>query len=250
MPTLGGAERPIATARTRDPGLSWSPDGSLLAFTHRESSEEPDGVFLASRSTGATRRLTKPPPDHLLGDGSPRFSPDGRSLAFVRASVVTQTDVYLVPVAGGEPRRLTSGNHQTAGLAWAPDSRSVVFSSSRSPRAGFFGLWRVSASGGEPELLEFGEQGGRARGAPRPWATPGPRRRRPARRAARWRPPEGPRRARGRAGREAGSGVPGLRLPPSQGLAPVDARGRRGAPLVPPRGARARGPRLLGPSRL
>ena len=46
--------------------------------------------------------------------------------------------------------------HDTAGLDWTSDGSSIVFSSSRS---GSKNLWRVSVSGGEPELLEVGEQG-------------------------------------------------------------------------------------------
>jgi Tol biopolymer transport system component/tRNA A-37 threonylcarbamoyl transferase component Bud32 len=159
VPALGGAERQLAAADTRSQALAWSPDGRLLALTHRESPEEPDGIFLLSRETGEKRRLTRPPPQYLMGDFSPAFSPDGRTLAFVRASDIPESDIYLVPVAGGEPRRLTSGNRTTVGLAWAPDGKSIVFSSSRSPRAGYFALWRVSVSGGEPQPLQFGEQG-------------------------------------------------------------------------------------------
>jgi Tol biopolymer transport system component/predicted Ser/Thr protein kinase len=156
---LGGAERQLTTALTSNDGLSWSPDGRLLAMTDKESPEDPDGIFLFSRETGEKRRLTKPPPESLLGDRSPRFSPDGRILAFVRATDIPQSDIYLVPIEGGEPQRLTSGNRHTAGLDWTPDARGIVFSSSRSPRAGFLALWRVSASGGEPKPLEFGEEG-------------------------------------------------------------------------------------------
>jgi Tol biopolymer transport system component len=61
-------------------------------------------------------------------------------------------DIYLLPVAGGEPRRLTFDNQAIAGLAWTPDGREIVFSSNR---AGEFNLWRIPASGGSPKHLAW-----------------------------------------------------------------------------------------------
>jgi Tol biopolymer transport system component len=69
------------------------------------------------------------------------------------------TDIYVVPVGGGEERRLTEGNHATAGLDWTADGRSIVFSSWRTGGVGVWSLWKVPASGGAPEPLEFGEHG-------------------------------------------------------------------------------------------
>jgi serine/threonine protein kinase/Tol biopolymer transport system component len=158
---LGGAERQITTslaARRYGYGLSWSPDGNILAMIDRESPEGSSGIFLLSLETGEKRRLTSPPPGHD-GDRHPRFSPDGGTVAFVRQRVIAQSDIYLVPVAGGEARRLTTNNRMTSGLDWTNDGRSIVFSASRSGRAGYFSLWRVSVSGGEPEPLGVGEHG-------------------------------------------------------------------------------------------
>ena len=156
---LGGAERQLATTRAeRGNGLSWSPDGKLLAMIDRESNEDPNSIYLLSLESGESRRLTTPPRGHN-GDELPRFSPDGRSLVFVRERTTSLSDIYLVSVEGGEPRRLTTGNHFTAGLDWTSDGRSIVFSANRSGRAGFFSLWRVSVTGGDPEALEIGDQG-------------------------------------------------------------------------------------------
>jgi Tol biopolymer transport system component len=155
VPALGGAERRLTTAITATHGLAWSPDGTRIAITDTESAGERDGLFLVSLETGEKRRLTRPPAEFLWGDRNPRFSPDGRTLAFLRASDV-MNDIHVVSVEGGEPRRLTVGHTETNGLAWAPDGRSLVFSPSFG-RAGFTGLWRVPAAGGEPKPLPFGE---------------------------------------------------------------------------------------------
>jgi Tol biopolymer transport system component len=48
-----------------------------------EPLDEPDGIFLLSLESGERRRLTRPPAGYR-GDSVPRFSPDGRTLAFIR----------------------------------------------------------------------------------------------------------------------------------------------------------------------
>jgi Tol biopolymer transport system component len=158
VPALGGAERQLTTASGYR-GLSWSPDGKHLAYTDRESPEGLVSIFLLDVETGAQQRLTTPTAESLVGDSAPRFSPGGERLAFVRAAVVTNADIWVAPVEGGDPQRLTSGLRNVLGLSWTPDGRSLVFSAGLAPRGGYFSLWRVAASGGDPEPLEVGELG-------------------------------------------------------------------------------------------
>src|SRR5439155_25704669 len=57
-------------------------------------------------------------------------------------------DLYVVPVAGGKPKRLTFDRRVISGQSsWTPDGREIVFSSDR---VGVQNLWRISASGGTP----------------------------------------------------------------------------------------------------
>ena len=153
VPPIGGIERKLAESPhfggERFSGLSWSPDGKFLAVPDRRSPEEPFAIFLVTVESGAKERLTSPPAQSLA-DHSPAFSPDGRTLAFIRRSASVVADVYLVQVAGGEPRRLTFNDTWTLGLAWTQDGREIVFSS---PQGGLFNLWRISSFGGMPELL-------------------------------------------------------------------------------------------------
>ncbi len=147
----GQAERKLTGCHEEsDLSLSWSPDGKWLAYTDKPSLYAPESVFLLSLETGEKRQLTSPPADWLFGDSEIAFAPDGKTLAFVRYSALGVADVYLTPIAGGEPKRLTFDNLKVHGLAWAPDGRNIVYSSNR---GGSFGLWRVSASGGEPERV-------------------------------------------------------------------------------------------------
>jgi Tol biopolymer transport system component len=134
--------------------LSWSPDGKLLAFSDRLSGNEPTSIFLLWLDSLEVRRLTSPPPP---GDYNPVFSPDGRTLAFNRG-LQGVTAIYTVPVSGGKERFLVSGPQFGWGLAWTPDGRDIVFA-----RAGWFTktgwLWKISRGGGEPERLQFGQEG-------------------------------------------------------------------------------------------
>ena len=155
VPPIGGIERKLAESPHflvgGFSGLSWSPDGKFLAVPDRTSPKEPHAIFLVSVESGEKERLTSPPAQSL-GDHSPAFSPDGRTLAFVRQSAVVIADIYLVQVAGGEPRRLTFNDQTTRGLAWTPDGREIVFSSSPGAHS-TSSLWRISSFGGMPELL-------------------------------------------------------------------------------------------------
>ncbi len=150
VPALGGPERRLGQAALfSSMALAWSPDGKFLAIVDRDSSKGPYSIFLLSVETGEKRKLTSPPAQ-VVGDSQPAFSPDGRILAFNRQDSSGIGDIYLLPVAGGEARRLTTDNRAIGGLAWTPDCREIVFAS---VRAGSNALWRVRTSGGEPERV-------------------------------------------------------------------------------------------------
>jgi Tol biopolymer transport system component len=137
-----------------------------LVVVDRDSDSEPCALFALSVESGEKRRLTSPP---LLntGDGGPRFSPDGRMIAFVRAVDYGLADLYLLSVREGlrtvgEPKRLTSGRWLVFNPAWAPEGRDIIFSTIVSGWAGegLGNLWRVAANGPvEPRRLAVGENG-------------------------------------------------------------------------------------------
>jgi len=129
-----------------DPNLS--PDGELVAFTIQTAAPVRDGyrhaIWLAPVDGSA------PPRQVTLGvrsDTHPRFSPDGRTLAFLsdRRPVTEEepdapkdredgTQVHLLPLDAGEARRLTDLPRGVDGFAFSPDGRSlVVRSASHAP---------------------------------------------------------------------------------------------------------------------
>ena len=82
-------------------------------------------LWIVSREGGEARQLTAG--GH---EGRPLFSPDGSHIAFT-GEYDGNRDVYVVPTAGGEPRRITYHPGPDTAIAWTPDGQSILFTSSR-----------------------------------------------------------------------------------------------------------------------
>jgi Tol biopolymer transport system component len=137
VPSLGGAERRLVRVAILGAGLDWSADGRTLVFSSKASQSEPLSLQLLDFETLETRPLTFPPAQSE-GDVRPDFTPDGQNISFTRR-LQESGDLYLTDLAGGM-RRLTSDNRSVIGAAWAPDGKSIIFSSNR---GGAFSLWRL-----------------------------------------------------------------------------------------------------------
>jgi Tol biopolymer transport system component len=155
VPALGGAERKLGQTEPNlsrqawsQCRLSWSPDGKFLAVADRASPQDRYGIFLLSVEDGQKQKLTSPPASS--DDIYPAFSPDGRTLAFIRSSRLNSEDLYFISIQSGKLQRLTADERRIHSLAWTADGREIVFSSNR---GGGFGLWRAAVSGGRPERL-------------------------------------------------------------------------------------------------
>jgi Tol biopolymer transport system component/tRNA A-37 threonylcarbamoyl transferase component Bud32 len=167
IPALGGTEREIAEVFAPDVTIAfsnvstaWTPDGRWVLASASVSTGTAAALNLFSVDSDEKRQLTRPPTNDF-GDGYPSFSPDGRTLAFLRYSAQFTADVYVLPItpdlrANGEPRRLTSDNVTIYGLAWTADGAAIVFSSER---GGTRGLWQVDISGSASRRLSVGQNG-------------------------------------------------------------------------------------------
>jgi Tol biopolymer transport system component/DNA-binding winged helix-turn-helix (wHTH) protein len=155
VPSLGGAERKLTETWANRFGfgmhtwLHWSPGGKWLVLSDKSSTNEPFSLFLFSPETGEKRRLTSPPAS-VIGDCSPAFSPDGKSVAFVRVISAVVGEVYLVSADGGEPKPLTFSGEGISNLTWTPDGREIVFSSRYGGKSN---LLRIPFEGGTPQWL-------------------------------------------------------------------------------------------------
>ncbi len=158
---LGGKEIRLGTTAVRIEigpefvsGLDWSPDGKLLAFSDKESSGEGEGIFLLSTETGEKRRLSAPPStERPFRDREPAFSPDGKTIAFVRGTLKAKFQILLQKLDGGERRLLTTEEGQVYDLDWVPDGSALIYA------RGWWeerGLSRVSVRDGRVSKLSSG----------------------------------------------------------------------------------------------
>ena len=138
MSQLGGAERQVSPSGTQ---VAWAGDSKSILIRDREGNTGPFGIYQVLLATLERRRLTQA----TIGQGDWRFevSPDGKTLAFIRFERQGIADLYVVPMQGGTPRRLSNWNASVTGLSWTPDGREIVYSV-QEPAAGR--LWRIQAN--------------------------------------------------------------------------------------------------------
>ena len=114
---------------------------------------------------GEAQRLTS----HVGYEMFPRFSPDGKTIAFT-GQYDGNTEVYTIPAAGGEPQRLTytaTNSRDDLGdrmgpnnivMTWTPDGKQIIYRNRISD--GFAGkLYSVNQEGGMPEIIPLPEGG-------------------------------------------------------------------------------------------
>jgi dipeptidyl aminopeptidase/acylaminoacyl peptidase len=107
-----------------DPRLS--PEGTHVAFTVRSLDLPKDkrdtDIYAVSTAGGEAVRLTTSP----KAETTPRYSPDGRTLAFLSGREGKKAQVFLLPRAGGEAVKLTDFKGGVSDLAWSPDSKRLA----------------------------------------------------------------------------------------------------------------------------
>jgi dipeptidyl aminopeptidase/acylaminoacyl peptidase len=148
---------PADLTRLRLPGApTVSPDGrsAVVALTRLdlEADDYTSQLWLVPTGGGEPRQLT-----HGWRDAEPRYSPDGRWLAFTRAARddhdggrAGRPQLYVLPVDGGEARRLTDHPLGVAGgAAWSPDSTRLAYVA-RVPEPGRYGTEEKTTPDREP----------------------------------------------------------------------------------------------------
>jgi tricorn protease len=105
-------------------------------------------LWIVERSGGEARRLTS----DIGIEIDPIFSPDGTWIAFT-GEYDGNEDVYVIPAAGGIPKRLTSHPSSDQAVGWTRDGKRILFRSTRDSYSGFSQLYTVGLSGGLPEVL-------------------------------------------------------------------------------------------------
>jgi dipeptidyl aminopeptidase/acylaminoacyl peptidase len=105
--------------------LQFSPDGLRVAFV---VAEPPKGerrarhIWLYEKESGAVRQFTFSAKDEF----SPRWSPDGKQLAFL-SNRDDQQQIYVMRADGGEAAVVTKGKRSVRSFAWSPDGKQIAY---------------------------------------------------------------------------------------------------------------------------
>jgi Tol biopolymer transport system component/tRNA A-37 threonylcarbamoyl transferase component Bud32 len=109
-------------------GLDFSWDGEWVAYN-----DFADGAVWRSKVDGTQKlQLTFPPMQAYL----PRWSPDGKQIAFYGHSPGEPLQVYMVPATGGSPELIYRGGTNLADPNWSPDGKSLVFGGNATSQQG------------------------------------------------------------------------------------------------------------------
>ena len=108
-----------------DPRIS--SDGKLAVYAQsrvdRETEKKHADLWVVSTEGGTPRRFTHG--DHA--DHAPRFSPDGKTIAFLsNREDEKQQQIYRIPVAGGEAERVTDLKGSIQSFSWSPDGNRLL----------------------------------------------------------------------------------------------------------------------------
>jgi dipeptidyl aminopeptidase/acylaminoacyl peptidase len=114
-----------------DPQIS--PDGKQVAYVvvtvnAKHTGYETSMWSVATDAASPPRQLTSG-----THDAAPRWSPDSRTLAFVRTEEKTRPQIYLLSMIGGEARQLTKAPRGASSPEWSPDGRTIAFTSATKP---------------------------------------------------------------------------------------------------------------------
>ncbi len=155
----GHGRRKIATLNgggvwlCNEPRLSWSPSGDELVTVEETQGSHNCGIVRVDLRSGNKRPVTVPPTG-VLADVEPAFSPDGRSIAFLRQSSASMGDLFVIPASGGRARQVTSDHREIRGFGWAANGKSLIVCSRR--EGDFLNLWQLPLHNGTAIRLTEG----------------------------------------------------------------------------------------------
>lgn len=106
-------------------------------------------IYRTNKKGGDVVRLTS----HAADENTPHLSPNGKWVAYT-GSYDGNSDVFIISINGGQPKRLTFHSSRDTVIGWTDDNKYVLFTSYRETQNGRTGqLYKVSVDGGLPEKV-------------------------------------------------------------------------------------------------
>jgi Tol biopolymer transport system component len=124
--------------------LSWSPDGSRIAYSTFQS------ISVINADGSSNQQLTD-----QYTDSFPVWSPNGQYIAFQseRGDSNDHFDIYVMRSDGTDIRRLTSSPAHDRSPSWSPDGKRIVFESNRDSDDWIYHIYSMNADGTEQKRL-------------------------------------------------------------------------------------------------
>jgi dipeptidyl aminopeptidase/acylaminoacyl peptidase len=138
--------------------FDWSPDGKTIAFAHQINPTADvwttSDISMVPSDSGAVSALVS----WKGADTSPRYSPDGKWLAFAsdggEPKWAGHEDVYIMSAQGGEPKKLSPTPDRNFGIAgWSADSKEIYINETDRTSSRIFA---VPVDGGKPRVITSG----------------------------------------------------------------------------------------------
>ena len=143
----GVGPTPIVSSNLFDLDPQLSPDGRRIALASERTGRSRE-IWIANVDGSGAVRLTD-----TVGklQGTPRWSPDGRWIAYDVFDPSGDYSIYVLDAAGGSPRLMTARGSIPS---WSRDGKWIYF---RSNRSGRNAVWRIPAAGGTAEYVVDGQ---------------------------------------------------------------------------------------------
>jgi eukaryotic-like serine/threonine-protein kinase len=148
VPALGGAPRRLIL-NAADP--AWSPDSRSLAYANMA-----DNALWICGASGENAHQVEGTAEREWFDTEPRFSPDGRKIAFAARNNDggPYGELAVADLDSAKTRLVTHDNALALSPAWSPDGRFIYFASSR---GGTLNIWKIGADGSGLQQITAGE---------------------------------------------------------------------------------------------
>ena len=183
IPANGGEAEKLTSEENGVTSFQWSPDSRQIAFITRDTPADKEArekrkrdkfdtitidrdlvyahLWTISTTTREKKRLTT----GSFSVETPRWSPDGQSIVYAASGAGSQesiftdisndrdTDLFIIPAAGGAARQLTTNPFADANPQWSPDGRSIAYTAGTNSWASKIDIMLIPVAGGQPRNL-------------------------------------------------------------------------------------------------